>query len=390
MKLRIALFCAAAVFSGCAAPAGRAAEPAERLQQVVSDAVRPIMRKDAIPGMAIGVTVGGKVYVFNYGVASRRPSRNVARDTLFEIGSVSKTFTATLASYAQATHRLSLSDRVAAYLPALKGSAFGNVTLLELGTHTPGGLPLQVPDDVQNDAQLIRYFKHWRPAYAPGTVRTYSNPGIGTLGLIAAKSMGEDFTRLAQRRLFPVLGLTHTFIDVPPSRISDYAWGYRDGKPVRMTAGELGAEAYGVKSTAADMTRFLQANMNELQLPRAWQAAITGTHTAYFHAEPLTQDLIWEQYRYPVALERLLAGNSPHVIFKPVRAVRLVPPEPPGSEAWLNKTGSTNGFGAYVAFVPEKHAGIVILANENYPIADRVTIAYRVLAYLAGARADQR
>jgi beta-lactamase class C len=306
---------------------------------------------------------------------------------LFEIGSISKTFTATLASYAQVTGYLSLSDKVSKYLPTLQDSKFGNVRLLNLGTHTPGGLPLQVPDNIGNDDDLMQYFKDWRPRYEPGTYRTYSNPGIGTLGLITAKSMGQDFVTLMEQRLFPVLGMKSSYINVPTAKMADYAQGYtKEGAPIRMATGELSSETYGIKTTASDLVRFVEANMNLIRLDKKFQRAITATHTGYFKAGPMTQDLMWEQYQYPVALKTLLEGNSPAMIFDATPVTEINPPEDPREDVWINKTGSTNGFGAYVAFVPEKRLGIVILANKSYPIEERVTAAYEILTAITDGK----
>lgn len=344
-----------------------------------------MMAKDRIPGVAVGIVVDGKPAVFNFGVASTQTHKPVTDDTLFELGSVTKTFTATLTSWAQTNGQLSLSDSVGKYLPSLRGTPFGNVSLLNLGTHTPGGLPLQVPDEIRSDEQLMRYFKAWRPTYAPGTYRTYANPGIGTLGVIAAKSMGQDFNSLIEQHLFPALGLKNSFIEIPAARAGDYAQGYtKDGKPIRMTGGVLASEAYGVKSTAADMLRFVEANMNLIGIDAQLQRAITDTHTGYFKAGPMTQDLIWEQYPYPVALKSLLQGNAPAMVLNATPVTAIEPPLPPMNNVWINKTGSTNGFGSYVAFVPAKRLGIVILANRNFPIEDRVAAAHRILTSLDG------
>jgi beta-lactamase class C len=151
-----------------------------------------------------------------------------------------------------------------------------------------------------------------------------------------------------------------------------------------MATGVLSSEAYGIRTTATDLVRFLEANMNSIRLDRKLQQAITETHTGYFKAGPMTQDLIWEQYPYPVALKTLLEGNSSAMIYNATPVTKITPPEAPREDVWINKTGTTNGFGAYVAFVPEKRQGIVILANKSYPIDERVTAAYKILTALAG------
>jgi len=94
--------------------------------------------------------------------------------------------------------------------------------------------------------------------------------------------------------------------------------------------------------------------------------------------------LIWEQYPYPVELKQVLAGNSDAMAYQATKVIELNPPLQPQANALINKTGSTNGFAAYVAFVPAQKLGIVILANKNYPIAPRVTAAYQILTQLGG------
>ncbi|KAA0084823.1 class C beta-lactamase [Trinickia soli] len=377
---------AAFTFATCAMTAvSRAAEPArDSLKKTVDAVIEPLMKQDGIHGMAIGIITAGKPYVFNYGVASVETAQPVTDHTLFEIGSVSKTLTATLASYAAVSGHLSLSDTTGQYMPALRGTRFGSVELLNLGTHTPGGVPLQVPDEIKTEADLVAYLKAWRPTYEPGTYRTYSNLGIGLLGTIAARSMNADFNSLMQQHLFPELGMTSTYIDVPDARKADYAEGYtKQGAPVRMRGGMLGAQAYGVKTTAADLVRFMQANIDPSALDAGLQQAVTQTHTGYFQVGQMTQDLIWEQYAYPVTLDALLKGNSSAVILNPTPVSRITPPQAPSKAVLINKTGSTNGFGAYVAFVPEQRIGIVMLANKNFPIDVRVRAAYEILSTLA-------
>ena len=111
--------------------------------------------------------------------------------------------------------------------------------------------------------------------------------------------------------------------------------------------------------------------------------AIQGTHIGYFKIGEMVQGLGWEQYPYPITLDRLLAGNSVQMSLEANAATQLTPPQAPSQPTLFNKTGSTNGFGAYVAFVPAKKIGIVMLANRNVPTPARITAAHAVLEQLS-------
>ena len=350
----------------------------------VDHAFKPLLARYDVPGIAVAVTVDGHRSFFNYGVASKASGAPVTQDTLFEIGSVSKTFTATLAGYALGTGRFSLQDHPGKFMPQLHGSAVDKATLLDLGTFTAGGLPLQVPDAVTDDAAMLRFFRQWQPDAAPGEQRRYSNPSIGLFGHIAALSMGGSFAPLVERKLFPMLRLERSYIRVPASQMGRYAWGYnKAGQPIHVNPGVFDAEAYGVKSTSADMLRFVEANLRPDKLKAPLRQAILATHVGYYRVGPMAQGLAWEQYPFPVPLPELLDGNSERISMHANAVQPLGPPRAAGAATLFNKTGSTNGFGAYVAFVPQRKIGIVMLANRNFPIEARVTAAYAVLQQLA-------
>lgn len=356
----------------------------ERIEAIVKAAIEPVMQQQQIPGVAVAITVNGKPHYFNYGVASKENGKAVTEDTLFEIGSVSKTYTATLAAYAQATGKLSLSDNASQVLPALRDSAFDNISVLQLGTYTAGGLPLQFPSEADRQDKMLGYFKQWKPTYAAGTHRQYSNPSLGLFGYLAAQSMGAPFDELMEKTLLPKLGLKHSYLKVPQDQMGLYAQGYsKDDKPVRVEPGALDSEAYGVKTSASDLLHYVEANMNPASLEKPLQQAIASTHTGYYRVGEMTQGLGWELYNYPVKLDTLLAGNSSQMAMEAHEVQWLTPPQPQRDNLLINKTGSTGGFGAYVAFIPAKNIGIVILANKNYPNPERIKIAHKILSALA-------
>jgi beta-lactamase class C len=377
---------ALAIISSCLLPTAiRAADSPSKIANTVDRTFRPLREEHDVPGIAVAVTVDGRQHFFSYGVASKATNTPVTKDTLFEVGSVSKTFTATLATYAQALGKIWLDDHPGRYMPELLHSAIDQASLLNLGTYTAGGLPLQFPDAVTNNAEMAVYFRRWRPSAAPGLQRRYSNPSIGLLGHITGLAMNRNFANLIETELFPRLGLSHTYIRLPESEMVNYAWGYsRANRAIRVTPGVFADEAYGIKATAADMIRFVAANIRPESLETPVRRAVEDTHIGYFKIGEMVQGLGWEQYPYPIALDRLLAGNSARMSMEANAATLLSPPQTPSASPTLfNKTGSTTGFSAYVAFVPQRKIGIVMLANKSFPIPARITAAHAVLEQLS-------
>lgn len=374
---------ALALIAACCAPlSSRAADDSARLRAIVDKAIAPIMTEHDVPGMAVAVTVGGKAYFFNYGLASVKDQTPVSEATLFELGSISKTLTATLASYAQASGKLSLDAHPSAYMVQLKGSGIDKASVLNLGTYTAGGLPLQFPEALSDD-QMADYFRQWTPASAPGTQRRYSNPSLGLFGHVTALALKRDFTE-AMEQLLAQLGLTNSYLRVPSSAMAKQAWGYDENNQARrMDPGVLAPQAYGVHSGSADMIRFMQVNIAPGQLDEPVRRAVQGTHVGYFQVGAMVQGLGWEQYPWPVSLKQLQAGNSRGMITQANAAKRISAPKAPSAPTLFNKTGSTGGFGNYAAFVPAKNIAVVILANKNYPIPDRVKAGHAILEQLA-------
>jgi beta-lactamase class C len=374
MRRRTILGAGAAI----ALPSAAAAQ-GRNLVQAVEQAFVPLLAKHDIPGLVVATTDNGLRQFFEFGVASRESGARATAATLFEIGSLSKCFAAVVGGRAMAAGRMQLRDAPSRFWPALRGHAIDRATLLHLGTYTPGGLPLQFPDAVSTPDAALGYYQGFAPTAAPGTVRQYSNPSIGLFGHLAAKSLGRDYVEFVESTMLPALGLSQTHLRVPAPAMSGYAWGYdRANKPVRVNPGVFDAEAYGVKTTARDLLRFVELNMDPSSLPPQWQRALQATHVGHFEVGTMAQGLGWEQYPAGVSLQQLLAGNTSEMALQPQKARALTARALPRN-ALLNKTGSTNGFGAYAAFVPDRRMGVVMLANRNFPNADRCTAAHSVL-----------
>jgi CubicO group peptidase (beta-lactamase class C family) len=233
-------------------------------------------------GMVVGIIdAKGRRYV-SYGTMAKGDPRPVGPTTIFEIGSMSKVFTALLLADAVQRGEAKLDDPISKFLPpGTKTPERGGrqITLIDLATHTSGlpRIPTNfAPKDAGDpytdyDAQrLYQFLATYSLTRDIGSKYEYSNLGGGLLGHVLALRAGTDYGALLRQRITAPLGMRSTF-DVPPvTDKSRVATGYgMTGQMVPgWTTGTL-AGAYAVRSDAEDILTLLAAELGYVKTPLA-------------------------------------------------------------------------------------------------------------------------
>jgi CubicO group peptidase (beta-lactamase class C family) len=300
-------------------------------------------------GVVVGVVRGERSWVSGSGTAGPGGPSPPAANTIFEIGSVTKVFTATLLAVMVEEGLVTLEDPVQRYLPAgvelpVRGRP---ITLADLATHT-AGLP-RLPHGF-----FVRSVRHRRNPYAwftaddlygglpatrlrrePGGRPRYSNLGYGLLGQVLAQRAGRSYEQLIRERICRPLELADTGVSVPAAARGRFAQGHnRHGRPVPHWDLPALAGAGALRSTVTDLLAFLRVQLGEGDPALARAAALT--HAARWrHRRGWAVGLGWS--RLP------LLGTEHELLFH---------------------NGATGGFRSFVAFVPATHTGVVVLSNS--------------------------
>lgn len=241
-----------------------ASEPASG----IDDFIAAELPRSAAPGLAYARVENGTVTAKGFGEAKLDSGKPVTADTLFPIGSVTKSFTALAIMQLVEADKLGLDDPVAQHLPAFADGPAREVTLRQLLNHTSGYSTVQgnrnhgsaaAPDTSLRDyaAGLARL----APATAPGTRWEYSNTNYQILGAVIEQVSGQSYPEYIAAHIFAPLGMERSavLVGAPPSGL---ATGHRPWfGGVRATSlGErsaIAAPAGGIVSSARDMGPYL-------------------------------------------------------------------------------------------------------------------------------------
>ena len=232
------------------------------------------LKSGDIAGAVVAVVKDGKV-LFQSGYGYADVERKVPMDperVMMRIGSTSKLFTWTAVMQLVEQGKLDLHRNVDDYLDFRVSPVGGpSITLLDLMNHRGGfeeGLKDVLATDPRGLMSTEAYLKqHPRPLiFRPGTVPAYSNFGAALAGYIVQRVSGQPFERYVERHIFQPLGMEHSTFDQPlPERFKGMvSRGYRTAsQPPQPYELITTAPAGSVASTAADMARFMLANLQQ-------------------------------------------------------------------------------------------------------------------------------
>lgn len=339
---------------------------AQPVADIVEEEVQSLLQKTEFRAVSVAVFAHGREHQFHYGtlIDGTKPDER----TLYEIGSLTKTYTGLLLAQAIVDGKAGLDDPVTNYLPAGQyPNLFHDgapITLRQIATHT-SGLPVNLNCTGETLSVQARFtcFKTYSDAVffaklaetqlldTPGARYRYSNAGIRLLSHILQSVYGLSYPEMLARFVFPRSGEDATFFRMPEGSDFRLAQG-RDGAGSPMpTASDYYFGAGALKATAGSMAKYLRLNITSSD------PAVTLAHTlAAGNADGLGRALVWNTFNYS----------------KP--------------DKMLYHSGGTFGTSSWLALHPNQKIGMFLVSNVATPDAQAQLnqISNRIAARIAG------
>jgi serine-type D-Ala-D-Ala carboxypeptidase/endopeptidase len=289
------------------------------------------------PSIVIGIIDKDGTHFFNFGKKSANGSA-ADEHTIYEIGSITKTFTAILLAQQEIDGKLKIDDPIKNYLPSqvkvpqrgTKEITFGN-----LSDHT-SGLPRDADFTVD---QMYSFLSGYQLTRDVGSAYEYSNIAQGLLGHILALNAGLTYESLMIQTIALPLGMNETKVKPDEDKKKNIAVGYSNGFEMPDLYWPTLPGAGSIRSSTYDMLKFLAANMGLTQSPL--QSAINKTHEVRHDKQPdnVKTGLAWY----------IKKGKNGEMIYH---------------------LGGTYGYLAFAGFIKETGKGVVVLTNSKENIFD--------------------
>ncbi|MGA2176808.1 MAG: serine hydrolase domain-containing protein [Verrucomicrobiota bacterium] len=324
----------AALMALCSVPPARA--------DAVDDLVQREMRRHPIPGLALEIIQNGKpVKTSAYGLANLEWQTAVTPDTVFEIGSITKQFTAAGILLLAQEGRLSVDDKISRHLKDTPES-WTNITLRHLLTHTSGIKNYTALEGFEltrrlTQAQFIRKIGGYPLDFPPGEKWSYCNSGFNLLGYVIENVSGRNYWAFMRQRIFGPLGMSSTTNRDPRSVIPRRASGYetnRAGQYINRDYDLTDVFSAGeIVSTVGDLAK--------------WNAALDAQKLL----APATEQLMWTPVR--------LSNGRTH----PYGFGWFL--DPLQGHENIGHSGSTSGFSASIQRFPKDGLAVIVLTNSD-------------------------
>jgi CubicO group peptidase (beta-lactamase class C family) len=251
-------------------PAIRAADD-PRFDRLV-DVVSAKMQEYQVPGVAVGVLHDGTTSVRGLGVTNLDHPQPVTADTLFQVGSISKTFAGTVMMRFVEQGRVNLDAPVRTYIPAFKvrdAAASRDARVIDLLTHMGGWEGDVFEDQGEGEDALAKYVARMADLEQVAPLRTvwsYNNAGFVVAGHVIEKVTGGSYERALADLVLGPLGLKQTYIFPADVMTRRFAVGHGGEKPAVLRPWPIGRYAHpagGVISTAPDLLKYAQFHMGD-------------------------------------------------------------------------------------------------------------------------------
>lgn len=325
------------------------------LADQTDDYLREQMRTHRIPGASLIITKDGKeVKSASYGLANLELNVPVKLETVFEIGSISKQFTATCILLLQQDGKLSVEDKIGKYLKDIP-DAWTNVTIRHLLSHTSGvksytGLSGFALTEHLTQAQFIKKLGVQPLEFQPGESWKYSNSGFSLLGYIIENVSGKSYWQFLRERILQQLGMNTTTDRNPGTIITNRAAGYEQTNHLHINRDYDLTDVFSagaIASTVGDLAKWSAALDSEIILS-------TASKTAAWTPQKLNDGKA-TKYGFGWFIDSVEGHRN------------------------IGHGGSTSGFNASIQRFPDDGLAVILLTNTDEQIA--TTIARKIATF---------